>query len=336
MPIHEGFCLERRDDGWIISAYEGDAVEVCIPEQMDGVPVVLIAARAFEGNPNIISIEVPSSVTFIGNYAFADCPSLVRARVAANVDALNLGTFWKCSALVDVELPSKLSVLGDGTFRDCTSLVSVELPTTITFVGDSVFRDCKALESAILDCPVETIQRNAFRDCPNLSVVALRDTVTYVGPRVFQGTPSLKSISILGSRPENVVSALRHHGMAYLVADYAIKGQLVSFDEAKKLLLSKSMEDKVFAARVAAGYPDRLNEVSNKQTAARVLAEYGCTEELRVFEKSPGFLPPSNIQTCLDIATSAGHTETAAYLLDLLARESATSGPSQGIDALKL
>ena len=317
---HDGFMFEERDDGWVLEAYAGEQPEVVVPAQVDGKPVVLIAARAFEGNRTMESLEVPASVSFIGNYAFASCQVLERAVIHARVEALNLGTFWNCPALADVQLPEGLLALNDGVFRNCPSLSSVDIPPSVTFVGDSVFRDCTGLASAILDGSIQTIERSAFRGCSNLATVAISSTLSYLGTRVFQECPKLESVALLGDNPDATITAFANHGFTYLIADYAVDRDVLSFDEAKKLLTtSKKDPERTFAARVLAAHPQRLHEVFSKQALARALAQAGRTSELRVLEEE-GMLSEGALQAGIDAANAAGHTATAAYLLDVLAR----------------
>ena len=315
----DGFLLEERADGWALEGYEGNQVDLVIPEDIEGKPVVLIAARAFEGNRSVESIDVPESVTFIGNYAFASCPELQRACIRARIEALNLGTFWNCTALTDVQLPDSLKSLNDGVFRSCPSLPSVDVPKTVTFIGDSVFRECTGLTSAILDGQIQTIERSAYRGCTNLASVAISTTLTYLGTRVFQDCPALESVTLLGEHPEATLTAFRNHGFTYLVADNAVESGIVSFDEAKKLLnTSKNEAERVFAARVLVATPERLGEIFSKQLLARTLAGAGRTDELHVLEQE-GMLSEAALQAGIQAAQDAGRTETAAYLLDVLA-----------------
>ena len=332
---HDGFQLEPRDDGWSITGYMGSTAHLSIPDCVEGNPITLIAVRAFEGNRNLVSVEIPASVTFVGNYAFAGCSSLERITHSGNVTTLNLGTFWNCASLTSVELPETLTTIGDGAFRCCGSLKSVDIPRSVTALGDSAFRECPSLSSLVLDGNIQSIERSAFRDCTQLTHFAVNHTLSYLGVRAFQNCPSLKSVTILGSPIDTTLAAFRNHSNTYLVADYAVQAHLLSFEEAKTLLTSKFPPELLLAARVAASYPDRLAEIPSKQKLSVVLAENGCTEELQVLARTDGYLAPSALSKCIDAAQSAGHAATAAYLIDLLAQRTDT-GASHTADAMKL
>lgn len=333
---HDGFELEHTSKGWTVTGYAGDAAELAIPPQIDGESVVLVAVRAFEGNRNLVSLEIPDTVTFVGNYACSNCSSLQRVILPDSLSTLNLGLFWNCTALVDVKLPQTLENLGDGVFRDCTALRSLDVPRSVTRIGDRAFSGCTALESIVLDGAIQTIERSAFRDCTALSTLIVSSSLAYIGPRAFQGCPQLTQATILGSNIGNTLGAFRNHGLTYLVADYAIEHKLVTFDEAKKLLNAKEEGDLVFGARVATSFPERLQEIVSKQKMARILAGHGCTKELTVLAEHPGFLTEASLPACIDAASQAGHTETAAFLLDMLAKQEGGNASSSPLDSLKL
>ncbi len=333
----QGLQLEPHDDGWLIRAYSGTQDDLHIPTEVDGLPVVMIAAKAFEDNRNLRSVDIPDSVTFIGNYAFWNCTALERVRVGRGITALNLGTFWGCTRLVRVELPDTLATVGDGAFRVCTSLTSIDLPESVTVLGDSCFRGSTALASIVIPAAVNTVFRSAFRDCSGLSTVIMHGNVEYVGPRAFQGCPLLERITLLGDNLDVTMNAMRNYSLMCFVADEAIERGMLPFDEAKKLLNSESDRERNLAARAMAACPDRLGEVATKLALTRTLAEAGRTEELHEFEGRPGYFSKPALLKCIDAANAGGHTETAAYLLDLVARlDKPTPAPGRRSTGLEL
>lgn len=334
--VASDFKLEEQKSGWIIAGYRGTEAHVVIPDEIDGKPVTLIAKEAFQENNTLKSVEVPCSVTFIGNFAFASCALLERVVIHARVQALNLNTFWSCPVLQDVQLPDSLQKLGDGTFRDCVGLRTLEIPLSVTEIGDSVFRDCKALYSIIIPSGVTSIQRNAFRDCPALVNVVIPDTLSYLGPRVFQGCSALESITISGSNISQPLSAFKNQApMIHLVADYAIQEQLLSPAEAKKLFTAEQAHDRIFAARIIASDLRQAASFYAKRALVKTLAEGGCTSELRTLAGLDGMFDEALLQECIEIAQEAGKTETSAMLLDMLANLQGASHENS-FDNLKL
>ena len=316
----EGLNLETCDGGWLIRSYDGEADELHIPAEVDGKPVVMIAAKAFEESNSLKSVEIPDSVTFIGNYAFWNCTGIERVRMGNGVRNLTLGTFMGCSSLVEAFLPESLETLGDGVFSKCALLPTQEIPQTVTALGDSCFRDCTAMTSIELPAAIKTVARNCFRGCTALSTVIMHGGIEYVGPRAFQECPSLESITFAERSIGTTMNAMRNYSLMCFVANEAIARGMLPFEEAKKLLSSESSRERILAARAIASFPERFGEVPLKQKLTATLAEAGRTEELRAFEGVTGYFSKPALLKCIDAANAGGHTETAAYLLNLLAQ----------------
>lgn len=318
--VFEGFHLEPQNGGWLIRSYDGPLDDLRIPEQVEGIDVTMIAANAFEDNRTLKRVVIPDTVTFIGNYAFWNCTSLEHVTVGRGITSLNMATFMGCTALVQADLPDTLTLLGDGIFKNCTALPAQVIPETVTMLGDSCFHTCTSLTSIVLPAAIKTVARNCFRGCKTLSTVIMHGGVEYVGPRAFQECPSLESITFADSDINTSMNAMRNYSLMCFVADEAIARGMVSFDDAKKLLTSKSERERILAARALAAHPERSSEITMKQTLCCTLAAAGRTEELRCFEGQPGFGSKFALMKCIDAANANGHTETAAYLLDRVAR----------------
>ena len=74
-----GLSFTSNGDGTCTLSGIGSCVDTCliIPEKSDsGDTVVSIAAEAFAGNATIGAVQIPTTVTSIGNAAFAGCTSL--------------------------------------------------------------------------------------------------------------------------------------------------------------------------------------------------------------------------------------------------------------------
>ena len=76
---------------------------------------------------SLTSIEIPNSVTSIGNYAF-----------------------WYCTGLTSVTIPNSVTSIGNYAFRDCTGLTSIEIPNSVTSIGYSAFSGCTGLTSVTI------------------------------------------------------------------------------------------------------------------------------------------------------------------------------------------
>ena len=63
-----------------ITAYNGDSINIIIPKKIRGKTVVQIAQSAF-AKTDITSVEIPDTVTSVGEKAFANCEKLERVKI---------------------------------------------------------------------------------------------------------------------------------------------------------------------------------------------------------------------------------------------------------------
>lgn len=137
------------DDGTYVTVIgiTEDFPVVKIESEIAGLPVKEIAASAFQNNYTLYSVEIPDSVTVIGEAAFRNCRSLVSVR-----------------------LPSGLTELSADTFRDCYVLNGIKLPDTLTSIGDFCFQGCKKLGKLTVPASVDTIGHDAFMECESITL----------------------------------------------------------------------------------------------------------------------------------------------------------------------
>ena len=115
------------------------------------------------GLQDTTNIELPDSLTKIGDFAFLNCISLT-----------------------EIKLPKNLTDIGDASFRLCKSLKSIELPDSVTVISHDLFSECEALESVKLGKNTKIIGNLAFSGT-RLKEIDIPDTVTKIGVMAFSG-----------------------------------------------------------------------------------------------------------------------------------------------------
>ena len=90
---------------------------------------------------NLISVNIPSSVTTIRNHAFKGSYALVYVTFSENSHLTSIGTssFQDCSMIHDIRLPDTLTSIGQNAFYGCSNLTSISIPYNVTSLGSGAF-----------------------------------------------------------------------------------------------------------------------------------------------------------------------------------------------------
>ena len=120
---------------------------------------------------NIISVEIPNSVTSIGDGTFSFCGSLTSITIPDSVTSIGASAFSSCSGLTSITIPDSVTSIGHNAFSDCSGLTSVTIPNSVTSIGLQAFNSCKALISVTsLAAIPPTLGSYAFDDTNNCTL----------------------------------------------------------------------------------------------------------------------------------------------------------------------
>jgi hypothetical protein len=108
-------------------------------------PADVLPDFAFGNSLSLSSVELPVSVTSIGDGAFMFCDKLYYIDIPDSVRSINTGAFNGCSSLKWVRIPSSVTFIGMKAFMNCSSLQSFVIPALVTSLGDSIFYNCTQL-----------------------------------------------------------------------------------------------------------------------------------------------------------------------------------------------
>ena len=175
--------------------------------------------KYYWNNQEITTLEIPSSVTSIGNYAFYGCNGLTSIEFPSNLSSIGDWAFASCSGLTSVDLPSSITKMGEyvlnncenlsnvnlpsgittistGAFSYCSNLKYIELPAGITSIGNDAFVNCSNLQNINLPSGITTIGSGAFWDCSNLTNVILPSALTSIGNIAFVNCSNLANVTL--------------------------------------------------------------------------------------------------------------------------------------------
>lgn len=169
----------------ILLDYNGSEVNVSIP---DGVKKI---CNAFEDNKYLTSVQIPDSVTKIGDLAFAVCSSLTSVQIPDNVTEIGSLAFSNCISLTRVKIPEGVIKIGENAFDNCTSLTSVQIPGSVTEIGICAFSACASLTNLQIPNGTRKIGDYAFVRCASLTNVQIPASVTEIGKHAFYFCDSL-------------------------------------------------------------------------------------------------------------------------------------------------
>jgi hypothetical protein len=133
----------------------------------------VIKNSAFENCVNLKSIEIPESVTIIGDYAFKGCSRLQNITIPESVSYIGVAAFDGCPGLIDITIPNGVTTINGNMFNGCSELKNVSLPNTVTNIDNNAFNGCTSLTSITIPAGVETIGDYAFSGCGELASIYL-------------------------------------------------------------------------------------------------------------------------------------------------------------------
>ena len=125
---------------------------------------------------NLTSIEIPNSVTSIGEYAFSGCTSLTSIEIPNSVTSIGGSAFYNCASLTSITIPNGVTSIENYTFQNCMSLTSIEIPNNVTEIGEYAFNSCSLLRNVTIGSGIELIDESAFGNCHQIGSLTIEAT----------------------------------------------------------------------------------------------------------------------------------------------------------------
>ena len=180
----QGLDFFLKDDG-TYSVGIGNAIylsEITIPSTYNGKPVTEIGdfcpvdVEVSIGS-QFKKINIPDSVTTIGEEAFAECESLTSIVIPDSVTTIGGYAFDECESLTSVVIGDSVTTIGEGAFNYC-GLTSIVIPDSVTTIGEGAFSGCDSLTSIVIPDSVTTIGEAAFSYCDSLTSITVSENNT--------------------------------------------------------------------------------------------------------------------------------------------------------------
>lgn len=144
-----------------------------------------IGAYAFQ-NRNIYTIDIPSTVTTIGERAFeATKIAKVNFNEDSQLTTIGRGAFYNCSSLKEAILPNSVTSISYGAFEGCTQLKTIIFPDALSTINDYMCYECSSLDSLHLPANLQTIRYRSFYNTQKLHKVKIPSTVDKIYDEAF-------------------------------------------------------------------------------------------------------------------------------------------------------
>jgi hypothetical protein len=108
----------------VITDCRETAVNVVIPAQLEGCPVVMIGTGAFQDCKKLTSVTLPDCLTVVGDHAFNGCSSLTSIDLT-HVISIGQQAFAWCTELTDIRCGPDLQAIGEYALRGFNSKLVV-------------------------------------------------------------------------------------------------------------------------------------------------------------------------------------------------------------------
>jgi hypothetical protein len=182
------------------------------------------AHHLYIDDKELTEVNIPNSVTSIGNYTFQGCTELSSVIIPESVTSIGGSAFEDCTGLTTVTIGNSVTSIGGSAFSGCTGLTSVTIPNSVTSIGRYAFENCANIESVIFEDGESelTLGDDVFSGvkpkeivfgrqmdftivpCSNLETVEFGEYVKSIADGAFSSATSLRSVTACSDVPPTI------------------------------------------------------------------------------------------------------------------------------------
>lgn len=188
---NSAFTYVNHGDSIEITGFDNSVSDVVIPSEIEGLPVTAISVGAFYLS-TITSIEVPDSVTSIGEMAFLGCTSLKSVKLSTRVAKIDKNAFGSCSALQEIQVAKD-----NPNFSSLNGVLYSKKQDTLV-----IYPAAKTDAAYIIPSGVTSVAMYAFSENPYLETLTIPNSLIKVGDSAFYNCKNLRAVSYNGTEEE--------------------------------------------------------------------------------------------------------------------------------------
>ena len=140
-----------------------------IPSYVQGVDITEVLDGAFMNATSLTSLSF-GQIQTIGESAFSGCSSLLSITLPSTLTFIEPSAFKDCTDLNTVSFSNNLTTIGHSAFKGCESLEEIDIPSSVLSIDGDVFRYCDSLETVSISkyqLPLTSLGIGAFDNCSN-------------------------------------------------------------------------------------------------------------------------------------------------------------------------
>lgn len=188
---NSAFTYVNHGDSIEITGFDNSVSDVVIPSEIEGLPVTAISVGAFYLS-TITSIEVPDSVTSIGEMAFLGCTSLKSVKLSTGVAKIDKNAFGSCSALQEIQVAKD-----NPNFSSLNGVLYSKKQDTLV-----IYPAAKTDAAYTIPSCVTSVAMYAFSENPYLETLTIPNSLIKVGDSAFYNCKNLRAVSYNGTEEE--------------------------------------------------------------------------------------------------------------------------------------
>lgn len=145
-------------------------IDFAIKEIVLGEGITSIPTDSFWEMEHVESVELPSTLTVIGEHAFRRCKRLREIIIPDNVEEIYDGAFLLCESLTEIRIPPKVERLRGYVFSGCTGLKEIYVPKTVKWIEEEGLL-AEGAQRIVFEGTIDGIENLMTYRMPDLSQV---------------------------------------------------------------------------------------------------------------------------------------------------------------------